>query len=213
MEMKNQSVIAQFPGVKNTKTLKVSRSRVKNDAQRGSRALSKMQVQQIAEAIRKGSRNPVRDELMVWMAFYHGLRVSELVAMRWQQITLKPPQIAIQRLKGGIDSVHPIFDRRELTLLRKLHREQGEPNQGFIFLNERGNPVSVNGFQQMFRKFSKLATGIIWNAHALRHGCGTSMIEAGYPVRTVQLWLGHANIQNTLKYLHESGKQFEGVKF
>jgi len=211
--MENQSVIALFPHAKNTERLKVTRSRVENDIARGSRALSKSDILKICTAIKQGSRNPVRDELMVLTAFYHGLRVSELCSLRWQQITFKPPQIAVKRVKNGIDAVHPIFDKRLLTLLRKLHKEQGNPNQGFIFLNERGNPVSVNGFQQMFRKFSKMATGIIWNAHALRHACGTSMIDAGQPIRTVQLWLGHANIQNTIKYLHESGKQFDNVVF
>ncbi len=65
----------------------------------------------------------------------------------------------------------------------------------------------------MFSKYSELTLSMKWNAHSLRHACGTAMIESGQPIRTVQLWLGHANIQNTVKYIHESSRQFDGVEF
>jgi site-specific recombinase XerD len=95
----------------------------------------------------------------------------------------------------------------------KTHRQQSKPTAAFIFKTERGTAVSTNGFQKMFSKFSEKALFIGWNAHSLRHGCGTALIDRGHDLRTVQVYLGHKNIQNTTVYLHESSKQFENIEW
>lgn len=216
--LKNQVVTVDFRKRESTETLKVTskptnRSRTINDELRGKRHLSPIEVTQICKSIRKGSRYPDRDELMTLMTFFHGLRVGELVNLKWQHADLKTGQISIKRLKQGIDTLHPISDKRELMLLKRLHKEQGKPVAGFIFKTERGTAVSSNGFQKMFSKFSEIALSVKWNAHALRHGCGTALIEKGHDLRTVQVYLGHKNVQNTTVYLHESTKQFQTIEW
>lgn len=215
--MQNKVIQGDFSKAKLTETLKVdisgNRSRLTNDELRGKRHLSPAEVNQVCNAIRKKSRNPDRDELMVLMAFHHGFRVSELTNVKWQHIDLKSGQIAVKRMKNGIDTLHPISDKRELMILRRIHRDQSKPNAGFVFKNERGNAVSVNGFQKMFGKFSALALGVKWNSHSLRHACGTALIDKGHDLRTVQVYMGHRNIQNTTVYLHESAKQFEKIEW
>lgn len=215
--MNNQVVSVDFTKGKMIKTLNVgaanNRSRLHNDDLRGKRYLTQLEVEQIRKSIRKGSRYPDRDELMVIMTFTHGYRISELTNLKWQHIDLKTNQVAIKRLKKGIDTLHPISDKRELMLLNRLYREQSKPTGGYLFKTERGTAVSTNGFQQMFAKFSVEALSVKWNVHALRHGCGTALIEKGHEVRTVQIYLGHKNIQNTTMYLHESTKQFENIEW
>lgn len=215
--MKNQIVSIHFRKGKSTETLKVrdsgNRSRTANDELRGKRHLTDQEVAKVCAAIHQHARYPERDELMVWMAFRHALRVSELVNAKWQHIDLKTGQIAVKRMKNGIDTQHPISDKRELLLLRRMHRTQGKPTTGFVFKNERGGVVSTNGFQKMFSKFSAEALGVKWNAHALRHGCGTALIDRGHDLRTVQVYMGHKNIQNTTRYLHESVKQFAKIEW
>lgn len=211
--MTNQLVIGNFGKPKTTETWKVSRSRTQNDERRGRRHLQKQEIATIIKAIRKGSRYPDRDELMVLMTYHHGFRVSELCNVRWQHLDLKTGQISIKRAKNGIDTVHPISDKRELMLLRRLHRAQDKPSAGFVFQTERKTAVSVNGFQKIFSKFSEQALGTKWNVHALRHGCGTELVSAGHDLRTVQVYMGHKNIQNTVQYVHESAKQFEKIEW
>jgi integrase len=212
--MANQIVAVDFRKRESTETLTVkNRSRTANDEQRGRRHLTPQEVESICKTIRKQSRYADRDELMVLAAFHHGFRVSELTSVKWQHVDRKTGQLTVKRLKNGIDTQHPIADKRELMLLRRLHREQGKPTSGFVFRNERGGAVSTNGFQRMFNRFSEKATGICWNAHALRHACGTALIDRGHDVRTVQVYMGHANIQNTVKYLHESTKQFQKIEW
>lgn len=215
--MVNRMVEVDIKNRKTTKILKVdkpaNRTRAKNDELRGKRHLNTQEVDLVGQAIRASSRYADRDELMVLMAFHHGLRVGELVNLKWQHVNVKSTQVAVKRLKNGIDTTHPIAVKRELMLLRKLHKAQSKPSAGFIFLTERGTAVSTNGFQKMFGLYSEKALSVKWNAHALRHGCGTTLIERGHDIRTVQVFMGHRNIQNTTVYLHESGKQFEKIEW
>lgn len=215
--MNNQVVSVDFGKGKSTERLNVenspNRSRVANDVSRGKRHLTDQEITDICKSIRKGSRYADRDELMVLLAFHHALRVSELVNVMWQHIDLRSGQISIKRLKNGINTMQPISDKRELMLLRRIHRNQGKLNAGYVFKNERGGAVTVNGFQKMFGKFSELALGVQWNVHALRHSCGTALINRGHDLRTVQVYMGHRNIQNTTVYLHESVKQFEKIEW
>ena len=98
-------------------------------------------------------------------------------------------------------------------LLKRLHKVQSKPNTGYIFKTERGTAVSTNGFQKMFGNFSEKALSVKWNVHSLRHACGTALIGKGHDLRTVQVYMGHKNIQNTTVYLHESTKQFEKIEW
>lgn len=195
-----------------TETWKV-RSRVANDSARGRSHLTPDEVSSICSTIKTSSRYSDRDELMVRMAFHHGLRVSELVGLQWQHFNVKNRQLKVMRLKDGIDTMHPISSKREIMLLNRLHKAQGKPVSGFIFNTERNTPVSVNGFQKLFSKFSEQALGVKWNAHALRHGCGTQLVEKGVHLMVIKDYLGHKNIQNTTRYLHESAAQFKDIQW
>jgi type 1 fimbriae regulatory protein FimB/type 1 fimbriae regulatory protein FimE len=209
--MTNQVVTLKVRNPKSTVTRKVSRS--DNDQLRGRRHLTAGEIDSICKILRKASRYPDRDECMVLLAFHHGLRVSELTNLRWQHIDLKTNQIAIKRAKNGIDTTHPISHKREIQLLRRLHKAQGLPRTGFVFLTERQTPVSVSGFQKLFSAASVKALGVKWNAHALRHACGTTLVDKGHDLRTIQVYMGHRNIQNTTQYLHETTRQFDRIEW
>ena len=209
--MVNQVVQGEFKKSKSTVMRKVASFRKINNNLRGKRHLSHSDMEVICKSIREGSRYKHRDECMVRMAFNHGLRVSELLNLRWQHISFKPHEVSIKRLKNSISGVHPILDKKEIRLLTGRYKEQGKPTDGYVFNNERGNAVSVDGMRNMFSKYSINALGIPWNLHALRHGCATHLISKGNDIRMVQNWMGHSNIQNTTIYLHESSNQFAGL--
>ncbi len=211
--MKQQGIQADSKKAKSTVLRKVGNSRAKNDQLRGRRHLIKLEIDCICKTIRKHSRYADRDELMVLTAFHHGFRASELVNLKWQDVILQSQQIAVKRLKNGNNTQQPIACKRELMLFKRIHKAIGKPTSGFVFLNERGHPVSTDGFRKMFGKFSMMATGIRWNPHALRHACGTELINQGHDIRLVQSLLGHRNIQNTVVYLHESARQFDKVSW
>jgi len=73
------------------------------------------------------------------VAYRHGLRVSELVDLRWDQVDFRTATLHVRRVKQGTPSTHPIIGD-ELRSLRRLQREQ-EPKSPFVFTSERGAAV------------------------------------------------------------------------
>ena len=87
-----------------------------------------------------------RDATAILIAYRHGLRASELVALRWDDIDFQTGKLHVRRAKGGTASVHPIGGR-ELRALRRLKREA--PASVYVFVSERLAPLSVAGYQHM----------------------------------------------------------------
>lgn len=188
------------------------RTRSDNDEARGRKYLTRDEVRQLIRVARKGKRNGLRDALMVRLAFEHGLRVSELVGLKWQALNFGEQTITVTRAKGSISGTHPL-QGDTLRDLRRYHREQGELVQGYMFTSERGSPLSIDGFRKLFHRISERAFGVKWNPHALRHACGVYLINSGADIRTVQAYMGHANIQNTVAYTALTGRPFERLSF
>ena len=97
--------------------------------------LTDREVEMLSEAA-KTNRWGHRDATMVLVAYRHGLRASELVDLRWDQIDFEAATLAIRRAKKGTPSTHPIRGD-ELRALRRLQREQ-DPKAPFVFTSERG---------------------------------------------------------------------------
>jgi len=147
---------------------------------------------------RKRGRYGTRDALAIRMCWRHGLRVSELVALRWDHVEWKTARLTVHRAKGSVDSTHPISGD-ELRELRALLRAQ-DPGCRFIFMNERGAPMSAAGFRKMLSTVGAACGQPHVHPHMLRHSCGFFMADRREDVRVMQDWLGHANVQNTVRY-------------
>lgn len=170
--------------------------------------LTQEEIDSLIQAIRKRSRNALRDETLVTMMFRHGLRVSEAVNLKWEQIDFKEGLLHVSRIKNGKDSVHPI-PGVELRLLRRLERQ---PNrQRYIFLSERKSPIKNNTVNDMFKLMGRHA-GLAFptHPHMLRHACGFYLANKGVDLRSIQMYLGHANIANTVIYTELAGNKFKG---
>ena len=170
--------------------------------------LTQEEIDSLIQAIRKHSRNALRDETLVTMMFRHGLRVSEAVNLKWEQVDFKEGLLHVSRIKNGKDSVHPI-PGVELRLLRRLERQ---PNrQRYIFLSERKSPIKNNTVNDMFKLMGKHA-GLAFptHPHMLRHACGFYLANKGVDLRSIQMYLGHANIANTVIYTELVGNKFKG---
>jgi type 1 fimbriae regulatory protein FimB/type 1 fimbriae regulatory protein FimE len=111
--------------------------------------LTEAEVERLVEAA-KANRYGHRDATMILMAYPHGLRVSELVDLRWDQIDFDTANLAVRRTKKGSPSPHPILGD-ELRALRRLNREQ-EPKSPFVFTSERGSPFTTAGFARLVER-------------------------------------------------------------
>jgi type 1 fimbriae regulatory protein FimB/type 1 fimbriae regulatory protein FimE len=155
-----------------------------------------------------GNRHGHRDATMVLLAYRHGLRASELSALRWEQVDLVHGLLHVARVKNGMPSVHPLTGK-ELRALRRLQREQ-EPGR-YVFMSERRAPMSPVGFRRMLErlgKAAKMAFGV--HPHMLRHACGFKLANQGVDTRSLQHYLGHKNIQHTVRYTELSPDRFRG---
>ena len=90
-------------------------------------------------------------------------------------------------------------------MLRKL----GPGRTGFVFQSELGGPLCERGFHRIVvRAGAASEIGFPVHPHMLRHACGHSLINADVPIRVVQDWLGHANINHTVAYAKLNPERF-----
>ena len=133
----------------------------------------------------KGDHWGHRDATMVLIAFRHGLRASELVDLRWDQIDLEHAILHVRKLKNGSPATHPLTGK-ELRALRRLQREQ-DLKSPFVFTSERGTPFSKRGLPAMVERAGEAAGfDMKIHPHMLRHACGFKLANDGVDTRTIQ---------------------------
>src|SRR4051794_39922549 len=151
--------------------------------------LTEAEIEKLIKAASK-NRWGHRDSTMFLVAYRHGLRVSELVDLRWDQIDFNGAVLHVRRVKSGSPSTHPI-QGDELRALRQLRREQ-EPRSPFVFTSERGAPFSTSGFARLMARAGAAAKlGFPAHPHMLRHACGFALANKGHDTRALQAYLGH----------------------
>jgi integrase len=149
-----------------------------------------------------------RDATMMLVAYRHGFRVSELVDLQWSQIDFNHGTLAVRRAKQGTPATHPIRGD-ELRALRRLQREQ-DPKSPFVFTSERGSPFTTAGFARLVERAGEAAKlGFKAHPHMLRHACGFALANKGHDTRALQAYLGHKNIQHTVRYTELAPDRFK----
>jgi type 1 fimbriae regulatory protein FimB/type 1 fimbriae regulatory protein FimE len=165
------------------------------------------EVEAMIKAAKSVGRHRNRDSTLILLAYRHGLRVSELVALRWEQVDFGSGTIYINRLKHGVSSTHPLRSP-ELRALRQLKREY--PNSPYLFVSERGVAMAAataRGIIERSGLLAKLPLSV--HPHMLRHACGFYLASSGHDTRAIQAYLGHKNIQHTVRYTELSPGRFK----
>jgi type 1 fimbriae regulatory protein FimB/type 1 fimbriae regulatory protein FimE len=184
------------------------RGRPKNADVRSREYLTAAEVDKLVAAASKFGRHCERDALLIGMCFRHGLRVSELTGLTWSQVDLDGGVLHVRRVKGGSPSTHPL-DGNHIRTLRRLKRTQTKGG-GFVFTTELGGPMSPQAVQKIVARAGVLA-GFAEpiHPHQLRHACGYALANAGHDTRAIQLYLGHRNIQHTVRYTELASDRFK----
>ena len=200
--MSTPSNIVPLKGAKraspNTLNGKVMPLRRANKELRSREYLTNEEVDQLMMAARSQGRHGHRDATLILVAFRHGLRVSELVTLRWDMIDMKQGIMHVSRLKNGVNSTHPLRGP-ELRALRKLKRDY--PDTPYVFVTERKGPLTASNVRKIVsRAGDKAELGMPIHPHMLRHSTGFKLANDGHDTRAIQLYLGHKNIQHTVRY-------------
>jgi type 1 fimbriae regulatory protein FimB/type 1 fimbriae regulatory protein FimE len=168
--------------------------------------LTAQEVESLIEAA-GANRQGHRDALMILLAFRHGLRASEVCDLRWEQVDFKAATLHVRRTKGGTPATHPLTGR-ELRALRRHQRPA--PGGAFVFVSERGAPLSAPGFSRMVERWPNRKPRDQGPCPHAAPACGFALANSGVDTRALQAYLGHANIQNTTRYTALAEGRFKG---
>ena len=191
----------------NTQNGKVPPKRRTNKEVRSREHLTPDEIQQLIDAAKLLGRHGHRDATLILMAYRHGLRVSELVALRWDMIDLKQGLLHVSRLKNGVASTHPVRGP-ELRALRKLQRVY--PESPYVFVTERKGPLTTSAVRKILARAGQEAgIDLAVHPHMLRHSTGYKLANDGHDTRAIQHYLGHKNIQHTVRYTELAAGRFK----
>ena len=169
--------------------------------------LTHVEMQALLDAPDPRTHSGTRDRAMLHLAFAAGLRVSELIGLRRDELVLHPHPSVRVRGKGRRERELPLW-KQTAAVLRTWLNVRGEHPAPELFLNARGEPMTRSGFEYILAKHVQSATKKQSSIarkrvspHVLRHTCAMHTLLATHDVRKVSLWLGHASLQSTEIYL------------
>lgn len=200
------NVIELQPHAAHTRTIESGKVGKRYSDVRAREHLTPEEVAALMKAARDNGRHGHRDSTLIMLAFRHGLRVSELISLRWSAVDLKQGTLYVARLKGSIDAVHPLRGP-EIRALRRLQRDYAA--NPYVFTTERKGPLTASNVRKMVaRAGTKAGLGFPVHPHQLRHACGYYLANRGIDTRSIQAYLGHASISNTVRYTNLSTARF-----
>lgn len=168
------------------------------------------EIEGLLNAPDQHSHRGLRDKAMLEVMYASGLRVSELLSLKREEVNFNRGIIKI-RGKGGKERIVPIGEYALYTLvdyINDVRHHYEKSDKRTIFLNQSGRPISRQYFFKMIKEYAETA-GITKNIspHSLRHAFATHLLESGAELRAVQAMLGHTNIATTEIYTHVSAKR------
>ncbi len=171
------------------------------------RHLNRDEIRALLDAPDPRSASGLRDRAMLHLAFAAGLRVSELVGLRLDQVERGPAPCVRIMGKGRRERILPLWKETASAIATwlKARASDGDPE---LFLNAAGRAMTRSGFEYILakhvaaaaRKQPSVADKRV-TPHVLRHSCAMHTLQATRDIRKVALWLGHASLQSTEAYL------------
>ena len=199
-----RAAIREVPTIENGKAPPLRR---RNSEVRSREYLTPAEIERLIASAKSLGRHGHRDATLILLAYRHGLRVSELVAIRWDMVDLKQGLLHVSRLKNGVPSVHPLRGP-ELRALRKLAKDY--PDSPYLFVTERKGPMTTSAVRKILARAGQAAKiGLAVHPHMLRHSTGYKLANDGHDTRAIQHYLGHKNIQHTVRYTELAADRFK----
>ncbi len=183
------------------------------------RHLTLAEVRAILDAPNTSTRSGIRDRAMLHLCFAGGLRVSELVGLTMNGVSLHPNPSILVFGKGRRERNLPLW-KETARDVRAWLAVRGTPQAPELFVNAQSMAMTRAGFEYILEKHGSAAgqkcptlVGRKLSPHLLRHSCAVLMLQATRDIRKVALWLGHADIRTTEIYLRmDPSEKLEAVE-
>jgi type 1 fimbriae regulatory protein FimB/type 1 fimbriae regulatory protein FimE len=199
-------VAFQHPNTRFRESSIIPPRKPKNAERRSREFLTPAEVERLIKAAEGVGRHGHRDGTMIAIAYRHALRVSELIALRWEQVDLGQGLLHVRRRKNGTASTHPLHGP-ELRALRRIQRHG--PNSPYVFTGERKGPLTDSTVRKMVARAGSMgALKFPVRPHMLRHAAGFKLANDGQDTRAIH-YLGHKNLSHTVKYTELSPERFK----
>lgn len=172
--------------------------------------LTEMEVERLLKAS-TGSRTEARDRCLMLLMYRHGLRVSEACGLTLSQVDTESRVLHVERLKKGLCTTHPLR-MEELKAIKAwlAERKRLAPESDAFFVSERRGPLNRRTAWSAIQRYGELAgLSVEVHPHMLRHACGYALANQGADTRLIQDYLGHRNIQHTVRYTATNPARFE----
>ncbi|MDH3218581.1 MAG: site-specific tyrosine recombinase XerD [Gammaproteobacteria bacterium] len=178
--------------------------------------LGENEIEKLLQAPDPESRFGLRDRCMLELMYSSGLRVSELVGLRVNQVNAN---LGLVRLigKGSKERVVPVGEEA-LHWLQQYTRNARPNLQGpgvvndALFLSSRGTAITRQAFWQNIKKYlQKAGVKTVFSPHSLRHAFATHLLNHGADLRTVQMLLGHSSLSTTQIYTHIAQERLASI--
>jgi site-specific recombinase XerD len=169
--------------------------------------LTREQIQAVIDSPNASTFSGQRDRVLLMLLYNTGARVSELAALRIQDVSLESRMSVHVRGKGRKNRSIPLW-RKTVKLLRCWLRQlHGEPDSPLL-PNSRGNPMTRSGITQRLRLAVKRAASehaalrsAHISPHTIRHTTAMHLLQSGVDLSVIAMWLGHETTQTTHQYL------------
>ncbi|OGW37473.1 MAG: site-specific tyrosine recombinase XerD [Nitrospirae bacterium RBG_13_39_12] len=179
------------------------------------KSLSFTEVESLLEINPSIHYNPttIRDYVMLELLYSSGLRVSELVSLKLNDINLEAGFLRVLG-KGSKERVVPINIRAVETVKRYINQQRSEilknRRSSYLFVTSRSKPMTRQRFWQTMKNFGR-RLGIELSPHTIRHSFATHLLEGGADLRSLQKMLGHSDISTTQIYTKVTTERLKKV--
>ena len=177
------------------------------------RFLTQVEVDELLEQPDLNDDVGVRDRAMLELLYATGLRVSELVSLRMPDVELEAGSLSCfgkgskqRRIPVGRSSIH--FLKNYFNVRQRLLKGK---RSDLLFVEQNGNPISRQKFWKIITRYGESAGLGHVTPHMLRHSFATALIENGADLRSVQMMLGHSNINTTQVYTHVTNDRLKSA--
>lgn len=151
----------------------------------------------------------LRDRAIIEMLYSTGMRVSELVSLKENQVDFISGTVVVMG-KGKKERMLPVGEKASSAIRKYL--EKRVSSSDMIFLNKNGKPLGARGIRKMLDKYILLVSlKEHISPHTLRHTFATHLLNRGADLRSVQELLGHANLSTTQIYTHLTTDKLKSV--